>query len=416
MNPFKQCGKFLQYAASVSMVLGCANLVKADGDWPQWRGPKRDNVSTEKGLLQDWPPEGPKLLWKATGIGVGFSSVSVANGRIYTMGDHGDVGDVEALDLDGKHLWTTNIGKSGGNYAGTRCTPTADGDLIYALGQFGDLVCIEAVTGKLVWHKEFRSKEISGAMGGWNYTESPLVDGDKVICVPGGKLGTVAAFNKKTGDLLWRSTDLTDGAQYSSLVPAEIAGVHQYVVFTGASVAGIAADGKVLWHAERKGKTAMIATPVVADDLVFVTSGYGVGCNCFKITKTGDKFDAKEIYNNTDMKVHHGGVIRLGEFIYGSNDPGLLTCMTIKDGKVVWKERSVGKGSLAYADGRLYLRAEGSGDVALVEAFPAGYKEHGILKQPERGKERAWPHPIIAGGRLYLRDQDNLFCYDIKGK
>ncbi|HET6250490.1 MAG TPA: PQQ-binding-like beta-propeller repeat protein [Tepidisphaeraceae bacterium] len=411
------CGKLAQFAVGASLALGCVSIIRAAaGDWPQWRGPHRDAVSSETGLLQDWPTEGPKLAWKATGMGVGYSTVSIADGKIFTMGDHGDVADVMALDMDGKTLWTTKIGKSGGSTApGTRSTPTVDGDRVYAMGQFGDLVCLEAGTGKEVWHKDLR-KELSGEMGGWGYAESPLVDGDKLICTPGGKQGTVAAFDKKTGDVIWRSKDMTDGAQYSSLMMADINGTHQYVVFTGKSVAGIAADGKVLWKAQRKGKTAMVPTPVVDGNMVFVTSGYGVGCNMFKITGSGADSKAEEVYANKDMQIHHGGVICLEDHVYGATDGGDLVCMNIKDGSVAWKNKCVGKGSIAYADGRFYVRAEGSGDVALVEATDSGYKEHGRMKQPERGREKAWAHPVVAGGKLYLRDMNNLFCYDVKAK
>ena len=413
----KPRNSIVKYALGMAMALGLAGSVRAESaDWPQWRGPHRDDISTETGLLKDWPANGPPLAWKAAGLGVGYSTVSIADGKIFTMGDHGDYADVLALDLNGKQLWTTKIGKSGGDHPGTRCTPTIEGDRIYALGQFGDLVCLEASTGKEVWHKNLHD-DLNGSMGGWGYAESPLVDGESVICMPGGKQGTVAAFDKKSGNVLWRSKDLTDGAQYSSLVAADIGGVHQYVVFTGASVAGVAPDGKLLWRAERKGRTAMVPTPIVADNLVYVTSGYGVGCNLFKITGSANDFKAEQVYANTDMKVHHGGVVRLGDYVYGSSDPGILTCMELKTGKVAWKDRSVGKGAVAYADGRLYLRSEGGdGEVALVEASSDGYKEHGRLKQPDRSKSPSWAHPVIAGGKLYLRDMDVLLCYDIKAK
>ncbi|HZL37974.1 MAG TPA: PQQ-binding-like beta-propeller repeat protein [Tepidisphaeraceae bacterium] len=408
-----------RFIIGASLALGAATSVQAAiGDWPQWRGPNRDDISTEKGLLKDWPQSGPPLAWKIKGMGVGYSTVSIADGKIFTMGDHGDSADVLALDMTGKQLWTTRIGKAGGSTAaGTRSTPTIDGDRVYALGQFGDLVCLEAGTGKLVWHKDLR-KDLSGDMGGWGYAESPLVDGEKLICTPGGRQGTLAAFDKKTGNLLWRSKDLTDGAQYTSLVPAEINGTHQYVVLTGASVAGISLNGKVLWHAQRKGATAIVPTPIVDGNLVYVSSGYNIGCDLFKITGMGNDFEAEHVYHNKDMIIHHGGLIRVGDYVYGASDEkrGTLTCMEIKTGKVAWKNKSVGKGSVAYADDRLYVRSESTGDLALVEATPDGYKQHGLLKQPDRSKEKAWAHPVIAGGKLYLRDIDVLLCYDIKAQ
>ncbi|HZK80676.1 MAG TPA: PQQ-binding-like beta-propeller repeat protein, partial [Humisphaera sp.] len=377
-----------------------------------------------------------------------FSSVSIVGGKIYTMGSFANETPVAAekkeepkadskdprkkkkrapvnettavlaLDASGKILWKTNISPTGdgGGYHGPRCTPTVDEGHVYALSDVGDLVCLDAENGKEIWRVNF-PKDLGGKMmSGWGYAESPTIDGDKVICSPGGKNGTLAALDKKTGKVIWRSKDFTDSASYASLVPAEIGGTHQYVVLTDADVAGIGADGSLLWKAPRKGATAVVATPVVKDNLVFVSSGYGIGCNQFKVEGSSTALTAAESYANKDMKVHHGGLICLGDYVYGSNDPGILTCMSIKDGSVAWKDRSVGKGSLAYADGRLYLRAEGSGTVALVDASPEGYKELGQLKQPDRSHAAAWPHPVIAGGKLYLRDQDVLLCYDIKAK
>ncbi|MDA9962451.1 PQQ-like beta-propeller repeat protein [Opitutales bacterium] len=258
-------------------------------DWPQWRGPNRDGVSTETGILDEWPEGGPKLLWKATGVGAGFSSVSVANGRIYTMGDGKESSNVHCLNpKDGKIIWSSKpVGKTGGNYKGTRCTPTFDDGHLYALGQFGDLVCLRASDGSEVWRKSL-TKDFGGRSGGWNYTESPLVDEGKVIVTPGGKQGAVVALEKKTGELVWQSKEFTDGAQYSSLIVREFGGKRQYVQLTGANVVGLeASTGKVLWQAPRKGKTATISTPIFHEGHVFVSSAYGVGCNGFKVTHSG---------------------------------------------------------------------------------------------------------------------------------
>jgi len=387
-------------------------------DWPQWRGPNRDNLSRETGLLKEWPEGGPPLAWKAKGIGKGYSTVSVAGGKIFTMGDGGDASYVHALSLDGgKKLWSAKVGKPGGDYPGTRSTPTVDGDRVYALGQHGDLVCLDAATGKELWRKSF-TKDFGGKMmSGWGYAESVLVDGDKVICTPGGPKGTIVALDKNSGKTVWRTKDFTDSAAYCSIVPAEIGGVRQYVQMTDASVVGVAAaDGKVLWRAERKGETAVIPTPLVHGDLVFVSSGYGVGCNLFKVTpSSGGKFAAQQVYQNNAMENHHGGMVIVGDHVYGSSDPGILKCIELKTGKEVWHDRSVGKGSVAYADGNLYLRSEG-GPVALVEATPQGYHEKGTFEQPDRSHDAAWPHPVVAGGKLYLRDQDVLLCYDAKAK
>jgi outer membrane protein assembly factor BamB len=392
---------------------------RSPSDWPQWRGPNRDNHSPDTGLLKEWPKDGPPLAWKAGGIGRGYSSVSVDGKRIYTMGDAADGGYVHALALDGsRKLWSTKVGRPGGNYPGTRSTPTLDGDRVYALGQWGDLVCLEADTGKLVWQKNLEKDFGGRMMSGWGYAESVLVDGDKVVCTPGGPKGTILALNKNTGEVVWRTKDFTDDAAYSSLVPTEIGGVRQYVQLTDASVVGVAADsGKVLWRADRKGETAVIPTPVVYNEYVFVTSGYGVGCNLFRVTPgQGGKFSVKQVYANKDLTNHHGGVVRVGDFVYGT-DERQLVCMNLLTGKVAWKDRSVGKGSIVFADGMLYVRGEGNeGTVALVEATPDGYREKGRFDQPDRSSERSWPHPVVAGGKLYLRDQDLLLCYDVKGK
>jgi outer membrane protein assembly factor BamB len=390
----------------------------APGDWPTWRGPKRDGLSTETGLLKQWPAGGPPLAWKATGCGTGYSSVSVADGRVITMGDGPDGARVLAFDLSGKPLWQSEtIGKPGGNYPGTRCTPTIADGRVYALGQFGDFVCLDAMTGKVLWSKSLQ-KDFGGNYAGWNYTESPLVDGKKVVLTPGGKRGTMAALDRQTGDLLWQSKDWTDSAAYSSIVPWEFAGRRQYVQFTESSVAAIDAEnGSLLWRAPRRGATATIPTPVLSGDLVFVTSGYGVGCNLFKLKKDTGGIATEEVYANKNMVNHHGGVILLGKHLFGHSDQGGWTCLDLATGEVAWKNNGVGKGAIAYADGHFYCRSEGGkGTVALIEATPTGYKEKGRFDQPDRSGKNSWAHPVIAGGKLYLRDMDVLLCYDVKQK
>lgn len=429
-----------------ALVFGCAEMVfSASGDWPQWRGPNRDDISTETGLLKEWPKNGPPLAWEVKGVGRGYSSLSISSGKIFTMGSFvndpprikiestptvdaktGKPGRppvdettfVIALDLAGKVLWKTEVGPTGdgGGYVGPRCTPTVDADKLYALADNGDLVCLATADGKEIWHVNLQ-KDLGGQMmSEWGYAESPTVDGDKLICCPGGAQGTLAALDKNTGAIAWRSKQLTDPSSYASLVPADIGGARQYVVLTNASVAGIGTDGAVLWKARRRGQITVCPTPIVKDNIVYVTSGLGAGCNAFKVEGSSTALKAEPLYANTNMNNYHGGVILIGDDVFGSSDPGVLTCMSFKDGSVIWKQRSVGKGSLAYADGHLYLRAEGSGDIALIEASHDGYKEHGILKQPDRSRKAAWPHPIIAGGKLYLRDQDILLCYDVKAK
>ena len=394
----------------------------AASDWPQWRGPNRDGVSAETGLLKEWPKGGPPLAWKATGLGAGYSSVSVAAGRLFTMGEIAGASSVIALDeKTGKLLWSAKVGGTGGGdgYPGPRCTPTVDGERVYAMNQFGDLVCVEAATGQEVWRKNL-AKDFGGRMmSGWGYSESPLVDGERLVCTPGGSKGTLLALDKKTGAVLWQSKEFTDNAAYSSVIAAKVGGVPQYIQLTDASVAGVAPqDGRLLWRGPRRGATAVIPTPIVHDDHVYVTSGYGVGCNLFKVSMTSPDFKAEQVYANKVMVNHHGGVVRLGDHLYGYSDGKGWTCQEFKTGKAVWQDKEkLGKGSLVCADGHLYLRCQdGPGAVVLIEASPDGWKEKGRFDQPDRSSANSWPHPVIANGKLYLRDQDVLLCYDVKAR
>ena len=398
------------------------SLSAAQMDWPQWRGPNRDGLSAETGLLKEWPKEGPPLLWKATGLGAGYSGVSLAGQRIFTMGEHADANHVLALNrADGKILWSTKLGKAGapgwGGFAGPRATPTVDGSLVFALGQYGEVICVKAEDGKEVWRKHLTT-DFGGPMVEWGFSESPLVDGDQVLFTPGGPKGTLVALNKNTGDLIWQTKDWTDNAHYSSIIIAEIDGVRQYVQLTDKSLAGVAPnDGKVLWKTARKGATAVIPTPIYADGHVYVTSGYDIGCNLFKVAK-GSGFTATQVYANKVMVNQHGGVVKLGEHLYGHSDTKGWTCQDFKSGEAQWQEKNkLRKGSLVYADGRLYCREEAeNGVVALVEATPSGFIEKGRFTPPDRSGKKSWPHPVIAGGRLYLRDQDVLLCYGVKTK
>jgi outer membrane protein assembly factor BamB len=407
---------------SLSLFLGLGALSAAD--WPQFRGPNRDDISLETGLLKQWPEGGPQLKWKASGLGLGFATVSVVGNRIYTAGDKDKSGFVVALNQgDGKVLWTAKIGKAGapgwGSFAGTRSTPTVDGELLFVVGQYGELVCLETATGKELWRKSFET-DFGGKRPEWGFSESPLVDGNKVVVTPGGDQGAIVALNKKTGATLWRCTDVTDDAHYSSLIIAEIGGVRQYIQLTPANVVGVAAaDGKLLWSASRKGKTAVIPTPIYSDNHVYVTSGYGIGCNLFKITAGGGRFSVQEVYANKDVANHHGGVVKVGDHIYGHSDVKGWVCQEFKTGNIIWTEKTkLSKGSITCADGRLYLRAEDDkrGTVALIEPTPEGFKTCGQFNQPEVSGKKNWPHPVVANGCLYLRDQDNLFCYEVKSK
>lgn len=413
--------------AAFALTLAALPLMGAgpapDSDWNQWRGPKRDGHSADTGLLKDWPAGGPALVWKITDVGGGFSSVSVSGDRLFTMGDQGDSCNIIALNIaDGKQVWAAKVGKTdgGGGYPGPRCTPSADGKLVIGVGQYGDLVCVDQATGKEIWRKNLES-DFGGKNPHWGYAESPLIDGDNVICIPGGSKGAVVALKKATGELVWQCAEIKDGAAYTSVTPSEVGGKKQYLILTFETIAGLdPATGKVVWRAPRKGQTAVIPDPIQKDGFVFTTSGYGVGCNVFKL----DADKAEEIYSDEKAGVkkgdrtanHHGGMILVGDHIYGTNERNLL-CVELKTGKIVWENKGVGKGSVTYADGNLVVRSEGGkGAIALVEANPAAYKEHGRFDQPDRSKKNSWAHPTISGGKMYIRDQDVLLCYDVKGK
>lgn len=410
-------------ATATSMTFGQASKKDAGPgvpDWGQFRGPKRDGISPETGLLKEWPAGGPTLAWKAVGLGSGFSSVSVAGKLIFTMGDVGNSCNLIAINAaDGKIVWMAKVGQTGGGggYPGPRCTPATDGRLVFAVGQYGDLICVNAANGAEVWRKNMSS--LGGEMmSGWGYSESPLLDGPMLLVTPGGSKGTVAALNKTNGAPVWQSSELKDKAAYSSLVPVEIGNVPQYLVFTDRSIAGIAKNGRLAWRADRAGQTAVIPTPVMSkDNIIFVSSGYGVGAHAFQVTAAGGQFKAQEIYAQRQMESHIGGFVVFGDYVYGP-DNGSLKCAEIKTGKVVWQNRCVGKGSITAADGMLYVRgdeANGS-SVALVEASPDAYKEKGKFAQPTPSGKNTWAYPVVFNGKLYLRDQDALYCYNVSAK
>jgi outer membrane protein assembly factor BamB len=397
-------------------------------DWPQWQGPDRNNISADTGLLQNWPEGGPKLLWSYEKAGVGYSGPAVVGDRLYTLGAEDGKEWLYALDVQtGKKLWATPVGPmfQNGYGSGPRSTPTVDGQLVYAIGGQGNLICVQADSGKRVWLARLKEDLGGVMMSGWGYSESPLVDGDKVVCTPGGKRGAVAALNKKTGEVLWRSTRYTDSAAYSSLVISEAGGVRQYVQMTGQSLAGVAAkDGRLLWRFERTSRTAAVPTPICHKDFVYASSGYGAGCTLLKISGQGNELSAEEVYSNKNMVNHHGGVVLFEDHVYGYSDGKGWVCQDFKSGELVWQERNkLEKGSLIHADGRLYCYGEKDGTLVLIEASPKGWMEHGrfripqpskLPRPPNRRQNNVWTHPVVANGRLYLRDQEMLFCYDIK--
>ena len=417
---------------SLALVFALASVTLAV-DWPQYRGKNRDDVSPETGLLKTWPKDGPKLAWTFEAAGVGYSPVSVVGDRVYVTGGREEKDVLVALEMKPdavKELWTAEIGPifrgSKGNSwsAGPSATPTVDGDSIFALGGNGDFLCVNTA-GKEQWKLNL-PKDLDGQVNpigggpknlGWGFTASPLIDGDACIIAPGGPKGTLAALDKKTGKVLWRSAELTDQAAYTSPMPATIGGAKQYVILTNQGLAGVAAkDGKLLWSHRRKPAygTEVINTPLIKDNLIFTTvaSGNG-GCELVKIEKDGDAFKAAPVYSNQNLSNHHGNVVLVGDHNFG-NSQGTWVYQDFKTGEVVWSERKFPAGALTYADGRFYLFAENNGAAALVEASKDGWKEHGRLALPKASRQRApqgkvWAPRVVANVKLFLRDQELLF-------
>jgi outer membrane protein assembly factor BamB/Ca2+-binding EF-hand superfamily protein len=560
------------------LILTLSAMADAPGayDWPQWQGPARDAVSKETGLLKEWPKEGPRLAWKATGLGGGDSTPSIAAGRIYGMSHRGNDEVVWALsEKDGKEIWAAKLGPAAAtawhqSKEGPACTPTIDGDRMYVIGLAGRVSCLKTSDGTLVWERNMKT-EFGARSPMWSFRESPLVDGDLVICTPGGAETTMAALNKRTGETVWKTfvpdgagggggpmrgpgggpppnlpnvlqTDLflsgldqdkdsalsaaeldrapavlqamdkdqdgklveaelsnpaatggagdnsqrrrrgpgllrmmkahstldqdesdaieanemkaavamlkkldedgngkltaeevgmkhmgpqDTGAAYSSAIVIEHGGQRQYVQFLAKTVAGVSAkDGKLLWRYDKpaNGMRINISTPVYHEGTVFAASAYGAGGGLVRLVpQDGGSIAAEEAWFSKSIENHHGGVIIHDGAVYGSNGGnggGYLVCLDLKTGDVLWNERDndkrrASKGSVAFADGRLYYRTE-DGTLLLIEPSRSGYLEKGRFEQPDRTRLPAWAHPVVANGKLYVRDQDTLYCYDIK--
>lgn len=385
----------------------------AAADWPQWRGPERNGISRETGLLANWPASGPRLIWKTQGTGEGYSSMAVVGNRLYTLGQKGSEQFVVAFDIDdGEQLWKTDVGRSYSNNRGNgpRGTPTIEGKRLYAVGGDGTVVCLDTDTGKRIWQVNMVER-FGGGVPNWGYSESPLVMGDRLIVTPGGSGASVVALDKATGKDIWKSQ--SDRAGYSSVMPFEMGGNTNLVAFTGAGVMGLGLkNGELLWRYDSvSNRTANIATPIVAKDQIFVSSDYGTGCALLKLSASGGSVSAKEVYFNREMRNHYTTSVLVGEYLYGFSS-AILTAMKLSTGEVAWKDRSVGKGNCIYAEQRLYCVGE-NGAIGLIEPDPKAYKEISRF-QITKGDLPMWTPPVIANGRLYLRDQDVLYSYDIR--
>ena len=492
----------------LAVLLLTASAFSATVDWPQWRGPNRDGLSAESGLLKEWPADGPKLAWQAKGLGKGMGSIAISGGKIFVLGQRPGGQFVVAYDVaTQRELWSARVSESGDEPTGT---PTVDGGQVFAVSKDGRLLCCAAADGKELWRKDFAGDFSGKMMSGWGFSESPLVDGEKVVVIPGPDAEVMVALDRKTGAVIWKAAMPAspgsrgqEGAGYTGAVISNAAGIRQYVTLIGRGVIGVSAkDGQVLWHYNRVANgTANIPTPLVWDDYVFCSSGYGTGAGLLKIVKSGADAKAQptaeaaktaeltkklaelnaEIktrreargklnegtpeYAKADEAVqsvkpeiakieqalgksgdgesagippvpgspvraeeqyflsastfqnHHGGMVRIGDYIYAGtgHNNGFPICLEWKTGKVVWnKERGPGKESAAViaADGRLYFRYQ-DGTMALIDAAPGGYQERGVFKLAHVDGP-SWPHPAIHNGKLYLRSQDVLMCYELR--
>ena len=386
-------------------------------DWPQWRGPERTGKSGDTGLLDRWPEGGPALVWSSRNLGEAYGSISVSGNRIFLQGTQDGSSAIFCLKReDGSIQWIQSIGKSlddrrGG---GPRGTPTVDGDRLYVLTEAGDLACLRVEDGSRIWSRnilrDFKARNIR-----WHISESPLIEGGDVIVTPGGPGATLVALDKESGETRWTSSELSDKAGYSSCVAAEAHGVRFIATLTGNAAVGVRArDGKLLWRNEKvANRTANVTTPIINGDQAFYSSAYGTGCLLLKLKPKGELLEAEEVYFNRNMMNHHGGLILHEGHVYGFSN-SILTCLNLDTGEVVWKDRSVGKGSLTYADGRLYLLGE-KYRVALAAATPSGYLESGRFTIGDQERP-SWAHPVVVDGRLYLRNQGMLTVYDVRAE
>lgn len=428
------------FAFTLLLLFTLQSEVWAENDWPQWQGPNRDLTNSEAGLLKEWPEQGPKRVWLFEDCGIGYGGPAIVDGKLYILSGRGETCFLLKLNANtGEELFATPLGKvlTEEHYpgfaspwgSGPRSTPTVERDRVYVLTGGGVLACVSATSGSVLWHTSMQ--EQGGKLPNWGYTESPLVTDNLVLVTPGvaaedefdssrtsrEDAGTIIALDKMTGEVRWRSTDLKDKAHYSSIMAADVHGKRQFIQLLEKRAVGLDAEnGKLLWETPWPGRVAVIPTPVIADNQVYLTAGYGAGSKLIKINRDDT---VEEIYDNKVMKNHHGGVIKLGDYLYGYSDGAGWICQDFKTGEQIWRERSaLGKGALGYADGMLYLISEDDGEVVLLEPNSEEWRERGrFTLQPQTEirteKGRIWTHPVIVNGKLYLRDQDILACYKV---
>jgi outer membrane protein assembly factor BamB len=402
---------FILFLALAPLTAGRAS----DADWPQWKGPDRTGISKETGLLKSWPQGGPPVTWTISNLGEGYGAVAIQGDRIFVQGAREGRSQVFCLNrADGKVIWATSLGARGEDSRGSgpRGTPTIEGDRLYALSENGDLACLRFRDGTVIWQRNIL-KDFGGRNIGWLISESPLIDGDRLIVTPGGDGAGIVALDKMTGKTVWTCRELSEDAGYSSCLAVDVGGVRTIIGFTSRAGVGVrASDGKLMWrYTQAANRTANCTTPVFYDNKVFYTSAYDTGCALLALRAEGGEVRAEEVYFNRDMMNHHGGVVLVNGYLYGFSN-SILTCMEFATGKVMWRDRSVGKGALTYADGMLYLLSENQ-VVGLAEASPQGYVERGRFRISDQGWP-SWAHPVVCGGKLYIRNQGVLACYNVK--
>jgi outer membrane protein assembly factor BamB len=387
-----------------------------DRNWAQWRGPRRDGKSMETHLLKRWPEGGPRLLWSVGGLGEGFGSVAIADGTIYVTGMIEATGHLFAFDLAGRPKWKRRYGPEwNGGHPGTRCTPTINDGSVYVMSGRGGLVCMDAASGAPKWSLNVL-EEFGGRNRRWGFAESVLIVDDKVIATPGGRDAGMVALDKTTGNTVWTSKALSELSGFCSPLLFERGSRRIIATMTDRSIVGVdAGTGRLLWrrpYRNRHGNHPV--TPLHSGGWLYATSGYGGGGVMLALSPDGATVTEK--WTDKALDCHHGGVVLVDGHIYGAahHRGGKWTCLDWKSGKVMWQDRGVGKGSITYADGMLYCYGE-KGTMGLVRPSPAEYDLASSF-QVTKGSGPHWAHPVVFGGRLYIRHGDVLMAYDVRAK
>jgi outer membrane protein assembly factor BamB len=407
---------------SLIILSGFRLVAQNSNEWPCFHGSDRTNKSAETGLAKAWPANGPELIWTVSGLGDGYSSISAAGGLLYTAGKFNDQTYVFCFDLTGKPVWKKPNGKAWSttlswavSYTGARSTPTYDNGFLYHLSESGRLTAFDSRTGKEIWSREI-SGDFAAEAPEYGYTESVLIDGDDLFVRPAGKKGFQVCLNKRTGETLWVNNEIPGTAGYNSMVIKDFGGFRQVIGASSNCFYGVdTRSGKLLWKVNFENQRELNLTDAICyNEYVFLTSGYGKGSMLVKLKTSPKGILPESVWQSEIMDNHHGGVILHNGYLYGSgNNSRGWFCLDFLTGKQMWK--TDGKGSVTFADGMLYMLDE-RGTMKLVRATPDKYERSGEFKVPKGGESMYWAHPVVSGGRLYIRHADKIFAYNIKGK